>query len=91
LARRAARDPKTNVPFVVAQAFVAGGLARMIFLVLVGLAVWHVADLATTPFFLWLATFGFLTLIAESVALTRAMKSGTTSDNPQAPLRGPEH
>jgi len=76
LAGRAARNPKANVPFVVAQAFVYAGLARMVFLVLIGLAVWYAAGLSTRPFFIWLATFGFLTLIAESIALTRAMKSG---------------
>jgi len=79
LARRAARDSKANVAFVVAQAFVFGGLARMVFLVLAGLAVWYAAGLATRPFFVWLATFGFLTLIGESIALTRAMKSDTNS------------
>jgi len=85
LSRRAARSPKTNVPFVVAQAFIVGGLARMVLLVLAGVAVWHGADLATTPFFIWLATFGFFTLIGESIALTRAMKSSTNSGNSREP------
>ena len=77
LAGRAARKPGTNVAFVVAQAFMYGGMARIMFLVLIGLAVWYAASLATTPFFIWLATFGFLTLIGESIALTRWMKSST--------------
>jgi len=58
---------------------IAAFIGAAIMAVLVGLGVWHAMGLAATPFFLWLATFGFLTLIGESIALTRMMKSDTKS------------
>ena len=79
LARRAARTPGTNVAYVIAQVSIFGGLAKILFLVLGGLALWFAMGLPTIPFFIWLATFGFLMLMGESIWLTRMMKSDTKS------------
>jgi 4-hydroxybenzoate polyprenyltransferase len=78
---QARNQGKTNIAFVLSQAFTTARIANIMAIVVLGLAASYFLNLLQMPFFLWLAGFYMLMLFAETYWLVRTLKSSTPSQD----------
>ena len=75
VARAQARKERVNIAFVLSQAFMFAGMATVLGLLAVGVALQKALSLPSAPFFLWMVGFYMIMLAAETWWLSRVLKN----------------
>jgi hypothetical protein len=75
VARAQRRKDRVNIAFVLSQAFMVAGMATVLVLLAVGVALQKAFSLPAAPFFLWMVGFYMIMLAAETWWLSRLLKN----------------